>query len=78
MEYHWRSYLTNQFQVYFPFCFKAQKSLSKHEIVCFQNSKIAIMIPTALNSELKFENLLVLHRYRPVLTILGVVNYFQI
>ena len=44
----------------------------------FKNSRIAIMVPTALNTESKIENPLVLHGFRPVVTILGVFNYFQI
>ena len=36
------------------------------------------MVPTALDSESKCENTLVLHGFRPVVIILGVFNYFQI
>ena len=44
----------------------------------FKNSKITIIVSPALSSESDFEKPLVLHGFRPVLTILGAFNSFQL
>ena len=44
----------------------------------FKNSKITIIVSPTLSSESDFEKPLVLHGFRPVLTILDAFNSFQI
>ena len=60
------------------FASKPKNLYPNMKLSVFKNSRIAIMVPTALNTESKIENPLVLHGFRPVVTILGVFNYFQI
>ena len=78
--------LNNQiYQYTFLFISKPKNLYPNMKFSVFKNSKIEITIPTALNSESKFENPLVFYGFRHVVTsgieiiyvILDVFNYFQ-
>ena len=78
MEFHWGSDLTNQSQVFVAFVSKLKNLHPNMKLPVFKNSKITIIVSPALSSESDFEKPLVLHGFRPVLTILGAFNSFQL